>query len=230
MRQTRLEDGCDIDVDAVVDCHVRQATGEATDARVYSDLIAAPRDVATALLLDSTSSLQVGGGRVFALELVCADALVGAMARTGERFGVFAFRGDTRHRVEVLVLRGFDDPPSTRVSRPELRPHGYTRLGAALRHVSARLQEVPAQRHILLSLGDGLPSDEGYEGAYAEADVAKAVEEATDAGIIVFHIGVGRVRRDPLVDMFGPVRSRRIKSSEELPDLLNDVYHALRGQ
>jgi nitric oxide reductase activation protein len=88
---------------------------------------------------------------------------------------------------------------------------------------------VPAERRILLSLGDGLPSDEGYEGEYAWADVRRAVDEAEAAGVTVFHIGVGRVRVDPLHQCFGPHRSRRVASVRDLPRILAQVHERLRA-
>jgi nitric oxide reductase NorD protein len=222
-----LEDGTDLDVAAFIDRYCRQATGEPTDDRVYAALGPGRRDVATAVLLDASSSLQVGGGRAFDLELACADALVAAMGATGERFAVFAFTGETRHRVEVAVLRDFDDPLGPIPRGPSLRPTGYTRLGAPLRHATRRLLDTPAERRVLLSIGDGLPSDEGYEGRYAEADVARAVAEATEAGVVVQHVGVGRVGRDPLPRCFGAARSVRITSVGDLPAVLGRVHEEL---
>lgn len=222
-----LEDGTDLDVAAFIDRYCRRASGEPTDNRFYATLGPGRRDVATAVLLDASSSLQIGGGRAFDLELACADALVAAMEATGERFAVFAFAGETRHRVDVSVLREFDDPTGPIPRGPSLRPTGYTRLGAPLRHVTRRLLDTPAERRVLLSIGDGLPSDDGYEGRYAEADVARAVAEATEAGVVVQHVGVGRVGNDPLPRCFGAGRSVRITSIGDLPAVLGRVHEGL---
>ena len=81
---------------------------------------------------------------------------------------------------------------------------GYTRLGAPLRHLTSRLLAQPSERRLLIVIGDGLMSDEGYEGRYAWADVAHAVEEANDAGVSVYYVGVGPTRVDPLPEVFGP--------------------------
>jgi nitric oxide reductase activation protein len=76
-------------------------------------------------------------------------------------------------------------------------------------------------------MGDGLMSDEGYEGRYAWADVAHAVEEADEAGVSIYYIGVGSARVDPLPDVFGPRRSTRIRRVEELPRVLARVHREL---
>lgn len=227
----RLEDGTDLDLSAYVDHHARGVAGEATDGRVYMTLAPGQRDVATAILLDASSSLQNGGGRSFALELACADALTAAMARTGERCSVFAFTGMSRERVEVRVLQDFDDPAGlTSVRDGRVAPGGYTRLGAALRHVTRRLLAVPAERRILLSIGDGVPYDIGYRGIYAKGDVAKAVEEASDAGVVVYQLGVGDVRHDPLPECFGEFRSSRVASLDQLPEALACIHEVLVRQ
>ena len=148
----RLEDGSDLDVDQYVNHYIDLSTGEAKEPRLFRDLLPSSRDVATALLLDGSSSLGVHGGRVFQLELACADALSRAMTLARERHGVFVFTGNTRHRVEVRCLKDFDDrrfvPPSglglsTRrihATRCATAPFDEPAPGSALR-------AAPADRH-----------------------------------------------------------------------------------
>ena len=104
---------------------------------------------------------------------------------------------------------------------------GYTRLGAPLRHLTRRLLDQPAERRLLIVIGDGMISDEGYEGKYAWADTAHAVEEANDAGVSIYYVGVGPVRVDPLPEVFGPRRSQRIRRVEDLPRVLSHVHREL---
>jgi nitric oxide reductase activation protein len=222
-----LEDGSALDVDRYVSHYVELSSGEATEPRIFRELLPSSRDVTTALLLDGSASLGVHGGRIFRLELACADALSQAMTFARERHGIFVFTGNTRHRVEVQCLKDFPDlrflPPST----AGLQTGGYTRLGAPLRHLTNRLLAQPSERRLLIVIGDGLSSDEGYEGHYAWADTAHAVEEANDAGVSIYYIGVGPTRVDPLPEVFGPRRSQRIRRVDELPRVLAHVHREL---
>lgn len=223
----RLEDGSDLDVEQYVSHYIDLTTGEATEPRIFRELLPSSRDVTTALLLDGSSSLGVNGGRIFRLELSCADALSRAMTLARERHGVFAFTGNTRHRVEVRCLKNFEDRRFVPPSKVGLATGGYTRLGAPLRHLTSRLLAQPSERRLLIVIGDGLISDEGYEGRYAWADAAHAVEEANDAGVSVYYIGVGPTRVDPLPEVFGPRRSQRIRRVEDLPRVLAHVHREL---
>lgn len=223
----RLEDGSDLDVDSYVRHHIDVITGEAGEPRVFRELLPSSRDVSTALLLDGSSSLGVHGGRIFRLELACADALSQAMTRARERHGIFVFTGNTRHRVEVQCLKDFEDRRFVPPSAAGLVTGGYTRLGAPLRHLTSRLLAQPSERRLLIVIGDGLISDEGYEGRYAWADTAHAVEEANEAGVAVYYVGVGPTRVDPLPEVFGPRRSQRIRRVEELPRVLAHVHREL---
>ena len=194
---------------------------------MFRDLVPGVRDVTTALLLDGSSSLGAHHGTVFELELACADALSQAMTLARERHGVFAFTGNTRHRVDVRCLKDFDQPRFVAPSRLGLVTGGYTRLGAPIRHLTSRLLAQPSERRLLIVIGDGLMSDEGYEGRYAWADVAHAVEEADEAGVAIYYVGVGATRVDPLPEVFGPRRSQRIRRVEELPRVLAHVHREL---
>ncbi len=225
--KNRLEDGSDLDVEQYVSHYVDLTTGEAIEPRIFRDLLPSSRDVTTALLLDGSSSLGVHGGRIFTLELACADALSQAMTLAHERHGIFVFTGNTRHRVEVTCLKDFEDRRFVPPSGLGLAAGGYTRLGAPLRHMTSRLLDQPSERRLLIVIGDGLISDEGYEGRYAWADAAHAVEEAREAGVSMYYVGVGPTRVDPLPEVFGPLRSQRIRRIEDLPRVLAHVHREL---
>lgn len=225
--RNRLEDGSDIDVDQYVDHYIDVTTGEAVEPRIFRELLPASRDVTTALLLDGSSSLGVHGGTIFRLELACADALSRAMTSARERHGIFTFTGNTRHRVEVSCLKDFPERRFVPPSGLGLSTGGYTRLGAPLRHLTSRLLAQPSERRLLIVIGDGLISDEGYEGRYAWADAGHAVEEAEDAGVCMYYVGIGPVRVDPLPEVFGPKRSQRIHRVEDLPRVLAHVHREL---
>lgn len=223
----RLEDGSDLDVDAYVAAYADARAGSPQEPKVFRALLPSARDTVTAVLMDGSSSLGVHQGRVFDLELACADALSRAMTVSRERHGIFVFSGNTRHRVEVRCLKDFSDNHFALPSKSGLVTGGYTRLGAPIRHLTSRLLTQPAGRRLLIVIGDGLISDEGYEGRYAWADVAHAVGEADEAGVGVYYLGLGPVRVDPLPEVFGSRRSRRIRHIEELPRVLAHVHREL---
>lgn len=222
-----LEDGSDLDIDRYVGHYVDTISGAAAEPKVFRELLPGSRDVTTAVLLDGSSSLGVHGGRIFRLELSCADALSRAMTLARERHGLFVFTGNTRHRVEVRCLKDFDDARFVDPSSLGLITGGYTRLGAPLRHLTRRLLEQPSERRLIIVIGDGLMSDEGYEGRYAWADVAHAIEEADDAGVAIYYLAVGPTRVDPLPEVFAARRSRRILRVEELPRVLAHIHREL---
>lgn len=225
--QWGLEDGTDLDLDSYVDYRCRLRSGQFVTTQFHSTLRESPRDVASALLLDSTASLSANAGELMRLQLECADALAAGLAEMRQPHGVFAFSGNTRHRVEVRVLRDFYEQGRVALGPAGLRPEGYTRLGAALRHITQRILDVPTARRVVIALGDGLPSDEGYEGPYALADVKRAVDEAQEAGVLVYYLGVGEVSPDPLWSCFGPARSHRLKDVHDLPRLLGAIHEEL---
>lgn len=220
----RLEDGSDIDVDAVVDACSDDLARKLHANRLYRERLPAARDTACALLIDRSGSLSQAGNLKH--ELACANALAAAMDRARERHAVFAFWSDTRHQVAVEVLRDFNDGQRLHLDAKKLTPRGYTRIGGALRHVVMRLCKEPASRRVLLVLGDAIPCDEGYEGQYAAADVAKAVEEAEQYGVTVAFIAVGTPPDDPLADVLRG-RFHRVTSLNSLAPVLAEVHSRL---
>lgn len=220
----RLEDGSDLDVDAIVDACNDDLAGKVHSDRFYRERLPATRDTACTLLIDRSGSLAQFGNLLH--EISCANALAAAMDRARERYAAFAFWSDTRHHVAVEVLRDFDDGQRLQIDAQRLRPRGYTRIGGALRHVTMRLRKEPASRRILLVLGDAVPCDEGYEGRYAAADVVKAVEEAEQYGVTVAFIAVGTPPDDPLAEPLGN-RFHRVSTIADLAPVLAEVHSRL---
>lgn len=227
-RQRRQPDG-EVDVDAVVAwrCDLAVGTGGG-DSRLYAALAADPRPAAWCLLVDASASSWARGGEVFCRALACADATAAALSAQHQTLGVFAFRSFSRERVEVRLLKGYDDPYRPMRPGPRFRPDGYTRLGAAIRHTGRRLRERPGVAHVLLSFGDALPSDEGYDDAYARADVAKAVDEQRRAGTLVVHVAVAAVDRPRLDEMFGAAGWAPASTPDDMAGVLAGVAHLLR--
>ena len=64
-----------------------------------------------------------------------------------------------------------------------LVPGAYSRLGAAIRHGAAVLEERGGtSRRLLVVLSDGLAYDHGYEAVYGAADARRALAEARRRG------------------------------------------------
>jgi nitric oxide reductase activation protein len=219
----------ELDIDAVVAwrCDLAAGTTDA-DTPLFTSLAPVSTPAVWCLLVDGSASSWAGGGEVFRRALACADATAAALSGHRQTVGVYSFRSFTRERVELRVLKGYDEPYRPLGPGPCFGPDGYTRLGAAIRHTGRRLRERPGPAHVLLSFGDGLPSDEGYDGTYAKADVAKAVEEQRRAGTLVAHVAVAAVEAARLDEMFGPGAWAPATTPTDLGPLLADTTHALR--
>ena len=137
------------------------------------------------------------GGRIVAQGSPEAVALKRAGSHTGrilaqflrERYTVQAFSGEGAGAVTVRCVKAFDEQHGEPVARriAALEPERYTRVGAALRHVTALLMREPARHRLLLLLSDGKPNDvDHYEGRYGVEDMRQAVLEAKLQGIAPF--------------------------------------------
>ena len=79
-----------------------------------------------------------------------------------------------------------------RAALAQLEPSGYTRLGAGIRGAGEILKvHAGTSNRLLLVLSDGFPYDHGYEGHYAEADTARALEELRSDGVACLCLAVG---------------------------------------
>lgn len=207
-RLHRQIDGNDIDMDAAVRARCDLAASGAGSARVFTSVREAARDLAVSVLIDTSRSSEswIEGRQVIEISKEALLAMTIGLAACGDDNAIYSFSSLRRDRVNVLTLKAFDEPLSPRVfSRiAALRPGFYTRLGAALRHVSKELNETASAKRLLLVLSDGKPNDlDHYEGRYGIEDTAMAVREARRNGISVFGITIDKKAQSYFPHIFG---------------------------
>lgn len=225
-------DGDALDMDAAVRSQVdRIADGEGSD-RVWLQSRPEARDLAVSILLDVSRSTEsaVCGRAVIDIEREALDALAWGLNACGDSFAVHAFSSLKRERVYIQKCKGFDEPMSHVVEQRigSLRPGFYTRLGAAIRHVSADLSEQTRKRRLLLVITDGKPNDlDHYEGRHGIEDTAMAVREARRAGHSVYGVTVDRDGKSWFARMFGQGAFSIVPDPDRLIYALPQIYRQL---
>ena len=229
----RRPQGDDIDIDAAVEATVQAAAGTAVDEQVYVESLRVRRDLSVQVLLDvSGSAAEPGpGGRpVHEHQLRAAAALVTALHDLGDRVALHAFNSQGRSSVRFVRVKDFDDGLDAKVAQRlgGLVPNAYTRLGAAIRHGAAHLDEHGGtSRRLLVVLSDGFAYDHGYEGRYGESDARRALTEARRAGIGCLCLSVGAgVDAAALRRVFGTAAHASVATTEQLPAMVGPLFRA----
>lgn len=185
----RQEDGVDIDLEATVDFLVNQKTRKNSDSRIWLARRKREQEVLVHILLDCSLSADswVNNARVFDY----TDAFVGtaalAFADISRSISMAGFASHTRHDCRYYLFKELADSWKVGLERfKSVQPHGYTRLGPALRHSVQLMHGRKEQRKHLLILTDARPTDQDYyEGAHGLGDVRKAVLECESSEIQV---------------------------------------------
>ncbi len=229
----RQPDGSDIDVDAVVAALADCRGGGLSDDRLYIDARPLRRDVAIALLVDtsaSTDSWVSGDRRIIDVEKEALLVVSEALVALGDPHAILSFSGEGPGRVDMRSVRQFDGhtvPADVLLRIAGLEPSGYTRAGAAIRHATAGLMRQRARHRLLLLLSDGRPNDvDQYEGRYGVEDTRVAVAEARLQGLHCFCLTVDREAPRYATRIFGrdfAVLSRAERLPTVLTTLLRDL-------
>jgi nitric oxide reductase activation protein len=222
-------DGEDLDLDAVVRRAAEQAAGFEGSDRVYVRREKKDRDVAVALLVDvsgSTGRQLEGGRRVIDVERDSLVLLCEALEAVGDQYALYAYSGQGRGSVDVLMIKGFDERlgPATAQRLGGLSPRQQNRDGAAIRHAAAALMRREAKTRLLLLLSDGRPLDGDYKEEYALEDTKAALREANRHGIHPFCVTIDREADGYMRRMYGDVHYTVIDRVESLPARLPRIY------
>jgi fructose-specific component phosphotransferase system IIB-like protein len=226
-------EGDEFDYRAMLDFAIDRKIGLMPSERLYIKRIKQQRDVAVLLLVDlsrSTANTVYGSqATVLSVEQEAIVLFCEALAVVGDAFAIAGFSGTGRLGVDYYRIKDFDEALTESVRRRinAMAPQRSTRMGAAIRHATHQLAQVPARVRLLIILGDGFPNDVNYKKAYAIADTRRAIFEARSRAIHTHAITVN-LAADPKLDaLYGNVHHNVISDVRELPDKLLRIYSAL---
>ncbi|NKM88061.1 VWA domain-containing protein [Rhizobium laguerreae] len=231
VRRAQL-DGNDLDMDAVVRSRIDLLiTGEPND-HIYECARPAAHELATTILVDVSLSTDswVDNRRVLDVEMQALDVLSRGLDACGDRFSVQTFTSRRRDWIRIDTIKRFDEKfsPAVACRIASLKPGYYTRMGAAIRHVSGQLDKQGARKRLLMILTDGKPNDvDHYEGRFALEDCERAVIEARGRGQAVFAVTVDRNAQDYLPAIFGRQGYALVSNIARLPSALPAIYRNL---
>jgi nitric oxide reductase NorD protein len=241
-RITNEIDGEDYDLNAVVDFFIdRRADGQQSE-RIYTKRLRRRRDVAVSFLLDQSSSTArtIGrhplqpythpGRRIIEIEKEGLVLMSEALEAVGDVYSINGFTSEGRRNVKFYVLKDFGEHYSDEVMRRigGITYQNNTRLGAAIRHATAKLEKQEARTRLLIVLSDGRPYDHDYGDArYAREDTREALRQAKTQGITPFCITIDRESESELRDLYGDVGYTIIDDVLTLPERLPGIYRRL---
>lgn len=227
-RLRRQNHGDDIDFDAVIDARIDLRNGIEMPERLFTRRHKAERDLAALFMVDMSGSTK---GWINEAEREALVMLCEALEVLGDRYAIYGFSGVTRQRCEIYPVKRFDEryDAAVRGRIAGITPRDYTRMGAAIRHLSTVLSAVDARTRLLVTLSDGKPDDysDHYRGEYGIEDTRQALLEAHHAGIRPFCITIDHEARDYLPHLYGPVSWTLVDQVEKLPLKVADIYRRL---
>ncbi len=229
-------DGDDMDLNAVVAYVAEKRAGRSPRPNIYKRREIRQREVAVTLLADMSTSimqhLPEGGGRL--VDRVRAGVLLFAesMEEVGDAYSIAGFCSKYRDNVSYYMLKDFDENMSEEIRAQIGGMSGRlaTRMGAAIRHATARFEGVESRRRLLLLLSDGRPEDydDGGDRHYLHEDTRMAVKEAVAKGVHPFCITVDTMANQYLPQIFGPGHYMVLDHINSLPNKLPEIYLRLR--
>lgn len=224
-------DGDELDIEALTALTVDLRSGHSPPEHIYLESRKLARNLGVLILLDSSGSATEtdrDGLAVHEHQRRAAATLAVTLEELGDRVAVHAFRSHTRHNVHLLAIKAFGQRFGAveRARLNQLQPSGYTRLGAGIRGAGELLKTgAGTPNRLLLVLSDGLPYDGGYEGRYAEADTAKALEELRAAGVACLCLSIGgATETEALQRVFGSASHASAATLAELSPRMDELF------
>lgn len=246
LRVTNELDGEEYDLNAVVDLVIdRRAArvgGGHQSERIYTKRLRRRRDVAVSFLLDQSSSTArtIGrhplqpytrpGRRIIEIEKEGLVLMSEALEAVGDTYSINGFTSEGRRNVKFYIVKDFDEKYSDEVKQRigGITFQNNTRLGAAIRHATAKLAKQEARTRLLIVLSDGRPYDHDYGDArYAREDTREALRQAKNQGITPFCITIDRESEAELRDLYGEIGYTIIDDVLSLPERLPGIYRRL---
>ncbi len=229
--KNRQPDGGEVDMDALIDRYATVRSGHQPDEKLYLVRRRQRRDLVTLCLLDLSASTDawIKGHRVLDVAKESLLVLGEVLSSYRDHVGIGGFYSYTRRDCRFVLLKDFAEPwPQCKATLASVEPTGYTRIGPAIRHGIALLQQQQAAQKLLLVISDGKPTDyDRYEGRYGIADVRQAIREAGQGRIHTYALAVDVQAKLYLPEMFGAGHYQILPHPSHLVQSLAHLYTRL---
>ena len=236
IRQRKVEDGDEIDLDAAIRSLVDMRMNMQPDPRVGIRSRLQIRDLSVLVLIDLSEStndnIRDAQGNVTVLDIAreATVLLADALAKIGDPFAIHGFDSNGRHDVEYYRFKDFESPFDDKVKARLAAMTGQlsTRMGTALRHASGKLKQRPSHKKLILLLTDGEPADNDVrDPQYLRYDTKKAVEELARQGIHTFCLTLDPSADTYVSQIFGAKNYMVLDQVAKLPEKLSTLYLGL---
>lgn len=235
LRKMRYQpDGDDLDIEGIVEYVVDRKTRVSPTERVYIKRDKKDRDVATAFLVDMSSSTDRkidGRKRIIDIEKESLLLMCEALEAIRDEYAIYGFSGSGREDCQFYTVKEFGERYDDRVKGRIGGIYGRqkTRMGPALRHATKRLMSVDAHVKLMILLTDGKPydSDTYQDNTYAQEDTKMALREARREKIHLFCVTVDQEGADYLPHMYSDANFVVVDDVRTLPQKLPQLYRRL---
>ena len=219
--------GDDIDLDAVIEAYSDTKIGFEASQNLFTKSRKIDRNIAVMFMVDMSGSTS---GWINEMEREALVLLCESLEVLGDRYAIYGFSGVTHERCELYKVKEFDEEYDQEVKAriSGIEPQDYTRMGAAIRHLTQKLHQIEARTKLLITLSDGRPDDQdGYRGPYGIEDTRRALIEAKFLGIHPFCITIDEEAMDYLQHMYGAVNFTVVDHVDKLPYKVSDIYRRI---
>ena len=233
-QQRRQLQGEAFDLDALTDLYTDIHSGKSPDERVYLSNRKKNKDIAILVLLDLSLSSDgyAAGNRVIDVEKEVSILFGGILHEFDIDFAIDGFYSKTRNFTTYLTLKDFNENwNSAKHKIGAIEPNGYTRIGPALRHAGARLDQIDSKNKWIIVLSDGKPNDyDKYEGQHGIQDIKQALRELNERKINSYALAIEAQAKYYLPQMFGQNHYQILTSPEALLKSLVKLYEKIKHQ
>jgi nitric oxide reductase NorD protein len=233
-QQRRMNQGPEFDIDAITDLFADVYARKTPSENVYISSRKKEKDLSILLLLDISLSSDgfAAGNRVIDVEKEVSILFGEILHEFNIDFSIDSFYSKTRNYSTYLTVKDFEENwDKAKHKIGAIEPSGYTRIGAALRHAGARLDQRKTKNKWVILISDGKPNDyDKYEGKYGINDVKQALRELNERQINSYALAIEAQAKYYLPQMFGQNHYQILTTPVELLQSLVKLYEKIKHQ
>lgn len=224
----RVIAGEEIDLDAVVDAFTDIYSKKTPSEKIYTTKRKKKKDLSVLILMDTSLSSEgyTNNEKVLDVEKTSVLLFGEVLNEFGISFQIDTFSSRTRNNCSYKSIKKFNENwLKTRNRIGAIEAEDYTRIGTALRHAGAELENEKTSRKWIILLSDGKPNDyDTYEGNYGIEDVKKALSELSNKHIHTFSLAIEAQAKYYLPQMFGHNNYNILSKPNDLPFAFGKFY------
>lgn len=223
-------DGGEIDIESAINMFSSIKAGYSTNEKLYIKKTNSNKKLSILILLDSSLSTDSLIKKTKIIDFIKEITIIisESIKEIAKYLLISTFNSNTRQECNYFIIKNKNETwDKSKYKILNIKPNGYTRIGAALRHSIKKIKNFKTKKKLIILISDNKPTDfDKYEGIYGIEDINRVIKESKKLKIILKSITIKSNQNTYFSKMLGKKNFFEIEKKNQIKEIIINILQS----